>query len=312
MKNLKLFLALVLTSAFVLPFASTASADDGTAALAYVPKDTMVVVAIDIDALKKTSLVGDLMKMVQSDKEAADNLKKLKDATGFDPEKDLSSIVIAAPADVEKSQNFLIVAKGKIDEKKMVEYAKSQGSAINETKHEGVTYYAMDTEGGVAFMKDHVVIGSIDMLKAAIEVSAGKKDAVKKNSDMAAMLKSVDTSKSGWMMIALPESLRKQMGKENPLAGGILSVYASLGLASGFDLSLVANCDKDDTAKQLVDLATQGLGALAADKSMEQLGVDVVLRKLEIKASGKDIKVALKLTEDEFKKIKKTIEAFAN
>ncbi|MDX9719999.1 MAG: hypothetical protein RBU37_04565 [Myxococcota bacterium] len=310
MKQFRIVFTMLLAAAFVLPaMASTAFADDGTAALDYIPKDYAFVVAIDVDGLKKTSIYSDVMKMLQADKDFQQGVKQFKDATGFDVEKDLSSLVIAAPADVEKSENFIFVAKGKVDEKKAIEFAKKEGAAITDGKHEGQSYYVIDKEGGVAFMGGYVVVAPEAALKAAIEVNKGKKDSIKKSSDMSAMLKGVDTKQNIWMMVALPKSIRDEMSRENPLAAGVLNVYGSLGLSSGIDLKLVAGCDKDDTAKSLVDMANAGLSQAMAEPMVAQMGFDVALKKLSIKASGKDIKVGLSLTDAEFTKLKTTVEA---
>src|SRR5690606_23021052 len=239
MKNVKRII-LLLVVALLLPLTATpAMADDGSGALGYVPKDTMMVVAIDFETLSKTDIFKDFMAAVMSDSEAKKNLDMLKEATGFDPEKDIKSIVLAVPPDVEKSENFLMIVKGKFDEKKFVAFAEKEAKdGWKAQEHQGVTWYEIENEGGLAFVGDYVIVGTKGSLKAAVDTHKGKADSVKKNKSVNALVKAVDTKNDIWMAISLPDSIRKEMGKQNPMAGDITDAHASLDFGSGMKVRI--------------------------------------------------------------------------
>ncbi len=298
---------LLLATAMLLPFFATpAFADDGTAALDFIPKDTMMVISMDVDGMRGSDMFKQFMSAAMSDPDTKKDLDLLKAATGFDAEKDISSIVIAVPPDVEKTENFLVIAKAKVDEAKVMAYAKKEGGEFKEMSHEGVTWYEIDNEGGIAFMGPHIVLGTTAALKAAIATKKGSMKNASKGS-VGPMLKAVDTKADVWFAMAIPEILRKQMGAADPMAGEIQSAHASMDLATGLALKITVNATTAEIANQLVEVGNAGLQGVGADPSMKQMGLDAALTKLVLKADGKAIKVGLNLTKAELAKIEQAL-----
>jgi len=250
----------------------------------------------------------DFMTAVMAEKEAKDGLKMLKDSTGFDPEKDISTILIAVPPDVEKSENFLFVAKATVDEAKLIAYAKSEGAKLTEQTHEKVKYYEIDGEGGMAFVDGYILVAPKAAMKAAIETYKGKGTALKKNKDFSALVKTVDTSANIWVAATLPAEIRKEMAKENPMAGDIEKVHASLDFVSGLKLRLSLLTASADTAKQLVELANAGIQGAGSDPSVKAMGFEPVIKGMKIAANGNDIEVSLDINETDLAAIKQTIQ----
>lgn len=279
-------------------------AQDGKAALKHIPKETMLVVSINLKRLKGSKLYKDALGMVMADPSAKADFDKLKDATGFDIEKDLDGLVIAAAADFEESEQFLLIAKGQFDEKKFIEFAKAEGAEIKTAEHGGVTYYDVDDEAGMAFTDGYLVIGPKPALKAAIDTKGGKMDSVEKSAGLAAMFGAVDTSKDLWFAMELPESLRKEFGRELPMGSDVEKVWGALDLNAGLKLDITIGTAKEDTAAQLVQLATEGLKEAAADPNVAQLGLDKAISQTKVKQDGKNLTVNIKLSEEELDKIK--------
>ena len=279
-------------------------ADDGKAALKHIPKETMLVVSINMKRLKGSSLYKEALGMVMADPSAKADFDKLKEATGFDIEKDLDGLVIAAAADFEESEQFLLIAKGNFDEKKFIEFAKSEGANIKTAEHGGLTYYDVDDEAGMAFTDGYLVIGPKPALKAAIDTKAGKMDSVEKHSGLGGMFGTVDTSKDLWFAMELPESVRQELGREAPMGSDVEKVWGALDLNAGLALDVTVGTAKADTATQLEALAQQGLAEAAKDPNVAQLGLDKALAGTKVKADGKNLVVNIKLSEEELNKIK--------
>lgn len=307
--NIRRRVTLVLVAALFALVAVPAMADDGTSGLKFVPEDTMMVIGIDVENLKSAPLFKDLMTAVMSDAEAKKNIDKLKEVTGFDYEKDLSSLLIAVPPDVDKTENFLIVVKGKIDEKKFVQYVKDEGTDIKEDKHEGVTWYEMDKEAGMAFVDGHVIIAPKAALKAAIDTQKGKMKDVTKNSGINDLIKATKTSANVWMVVSLPKAFREEITKGGGLPGDIESGYASIDLKSGLALRVTLNTSSADTATSIAKMATDGLAGAGSDPQLKAMGLDAAVTKLSIKAKDKAVDVSLDLTDKEVEKIKTVVQS---
>ena len=285
--------------AFVLPFfATTAMADDGSAALKYVPKDSMFVLSIDMEGLQGTEVFKQMMTMAMQEKEVKEGIEQLKEATGFDYTKDLHSIVIAAPSDVNTSEDFVIIMKGKFDEKKFINFAKEENGKLVEKEHAKMTWYEIDKEGGLAFDGDIAVIGSTKYLKAALDTKSAKN--VKDAKVLGGYIKKVNTKHNIWAALTIPADIRKEMAAADPNAEKIEGGYASLDFGSGLKLDLTMITDSKDTAKALADEANKGLKAAASDPSIAQMGLDAMIAKITVAASGEKVAINIDLNEQEF------------
>jgi len=311
-KRLKLSL-IAAAVAFSFIFASNAMADDGKAALAWVPEQTMMVMSVDVEQLRTTDIFKDFMGALMKEPDAKEGLEMLKKGADFDPEKDLDSFVLAVPPDVEKTENFLFIAKAKLDEKKFVEFAKAEGAKLKSQKHEGVTWYEIDGEGGMAFDGDHIVVGPKAALKAAIDTKKGKMKAIKKNGKLNKLVNAVDTKSDIWMAVAIPSDLQKQMARENPMAGDIdiKNAHASVDFGSGLKLRVTLGAKSADTAKKLVKMANDALSDQNATQQLKAMGLEAAVTNLKITDKGNDINVKLDLNQSEFDQIMQTIKALA-
>ena len=118
----------------------------------------------------------------------------------------------------------------------------------------------------------------------------------------------VDTKANVWFAMAIPDELKKQIAAENPMAGDLESAHASVDFGSGLKLRVTLTTGKEETAKQLVELAQAGLQGAGSDPQVKAMGLEPVFTKLSVKAAGKDLNVALDLTADEFATIKTMIQ----
>lgn len=306
-RNRLSYMVLAAAMATTLLFTTEAFADDGQGALDFVPEDTMMVFAIDVEQVRTTDLFKEFMAAVEKEPEAKEGLKMLKESAGFDPQKDLSSVVIALPPDVEKTENFLMIAKGKFDEKKFIAFAEKEGGQkFASATHQGLNYYQMD-DGAIAFSGDYLVVGSTAALKAALDTQKGKMGSVKKNKTVSAHLKAVDTKSDVWFSVNLPAEIQEKMAKENPMVRDIEAAHGSIDLGSGLKVRLNLGTKSADTAKSLVDLANAGLREAGSDAQLKAMGLDAVVTNLKVTNADKEVVVKLDLNEAEFGRVVSTI-----
>ena len=296
--------------AMMLMFAATAHAGDGTAALSMVPKDSMMVLSVNVDRLKGSPLYASAMAKVMAEPDAKGMISKLKADAGFDVEKDISTLVVSIPPDVDSSQNFLIIAEGKFNEQKIVAALGNEGAKVTSVKHANATYHEIDGQGGVAFMGNVAVFGTKDMVKAALSAKAGQADSIHAHPTMSKLVKSVDTNKDLWVSFELPDSLKKSMGG-NPMINDLKSVTASVDIKSGLGLLVSIDTASDATATNLAQMMQAQVKAFAGAPEMKQMGFDVALQKLQVTGAGTAVSIALNLTPAEFKNVQQTIENLA-
>lgn len=300
-----LAVAATLTSLFV---SSQAFASDGADAMKFVPEDTMFVMSVNVERFRDSPLYADLLAAVTADKEAQEMLKMLKDGAGFDIEKDLNTIVIAAPPEVMSTEEFIVIAEGNFDEKKFVAFAKEQGGDLVAADHAGQSYYEIDKKGGIVFYDDFLIAGPKALVQEVIEVEKGKANALSANTAMTELMDSADTSKDLWFAVELSADLQKELSAQMPTLGDIEAVNGSLDLASGLGLDLLVATASADSAKEIAELINQGIQEAAKDQTVAQLGLDGAVKGIKVDTDGTTIGVSLALTADELEVLQKTLE----
>src|SRR5436190_1605638 len=135
------------------------------ALLDYLMPDARLVVGIDIEHMRSSPFNARFSEGVQS---ANPELRKLMDAAGFDPMRDLQEIVFASPG-IGKNPPALLVARGTFDVARLRAFAQLAGSKISEI--DGVPVLSdPDKDTGTFALLDNVILaGNRDQVKAAIE-----------------------------------------------------------------------------------------------------------------------------------------------
>jgi hypothetical protein len=189
--------------------------------------------------------------------------------TGFDLTRDLDSLTLAMPEDVERSRTFVVVGRGRFDEPRLVAYmtrrAEARGGKLIVENHHGVTLRGTPNEPGarLAFLDNSTVLfGSADWVKRGIDLSRGDLSSgapLQKNDTLMRLIGRTRTERGLWAVAVIPEKLRDRL----PLPGKKINLQngsASLDLGSGLQLSLIAETASAAEASSVVEA---GNGALA-------------------------------------------------
>src|SRR5947209_3548719 len=114
---------------------SFAAVDNGL--LALVPESSQVVVGINVLASRDSDLGQYLSTRFNAE---ANGLERLSTETGFDPRRDLESVVFAgAPGTVGKHGSGLVLARGTFDQDKIRSAALAKGAVVE--SFSGVDFY---------------------------------------------------------------------------------------------------------------------------------------------------------------------------
>jgi hypothetical protein len=286
------------------------------------PNDTESVLTVNVKQIFESGLVKKigLDKVKQALKDQSEVAKALDDL-GFDPFKDLDTIIIAdsSGTDVDKG---LIIFRGKFDvekfKKKAEQEAKEHKDNIKITevadglggKTQLYEINSPDVANGqtvfVAFAGKGAIVASPgkDYVLDAIEQEAGKRKAQLKNKELAALLGKVDNKQSVWWTILGSTLEKSPLPATDDTVKDIISKIdnAVFGVTIDKDVKLevTGNAKSADDAKKLgeylengLDTATGFLG-LAVGQYKELKPLLKVVK--EIKPSVKDKVVSVEAT----------------
>jgi hypothetical protein len=298
------YLTLTILTALFMAFGSLASpssfidsaiADDGKAALKLAPKSTTGVISINIERVKSSPAYAAFMGMASKDPEFAKALQMAKDDFGLDLEKDISSLVIVLPSNVVEGQ-FLVVANGKFDQKKISAKALAEGGKESTVAGQTVIQ-GMDGDAAIAFVGSHAMMGTSAMVSAALSDGGAVGAGISK------LIGSVDASKDVWVALEVPAALKGL----DPSLADINNLAASLDLSSGIGLKLAVGTTSDDKAKGLVEMANMGIGQAAKDPSVAAMGLAAAIGRTKVSQSGSVINVDISVNSAEVDTIQKML-----
>jgi hypothetical protein len=279
-------------------FIDSAVADDGKAALKFAPKSTTGVIAVNIDRVKSSPAYKAFIKVASADPEFNQILKVAQTEFGLDLEKDVSSVVIILPNNVQEEQ-FVVIANGKFDQKKISSVATEAGGKAITIAGQA----AIESPGdnvAFAFVGSHALLGTKPTLTAALSDGGAAPAGITK------LIGAVDTGKDVWVAVELPPALKKL----DPNLETIKSLTASLDLSSGVGLKLAVDTTSADKAKELVAMANMGLAAAAKDPGVEAMGLAAAVGRTKISNSGTTINVDISVTAAELETIQQVLGAF--
>lgn len=194
------------------------------------------------------------------------------------------SPVIPAPKSSGKSEENVLIVLGMKDKVAALKFAEKQKGEKKETDYKGVkiTEYKSEKEGKnpthVAVLSDHLVVGELKTIQAAIDTTKGEPSLASKG-DMATLLKKGVDVKNPVAQIYVPEysTFAKEILAKNPNTpplppetieqfAKVKSVAAGVGIDdSGVRLKAIANLDPNSLKVEFKPAPGQIVSLLPAD-----------------------------------------------
>lgn len=286
-----------------------AHAGNGKSAVGKLPKDTAMVLTINVDRAKKSGLFKDAMTMAKKDPDMAKGIDMLKAQADFDIRKHVKTLTVGFAKDFDKTEETVILVEGIFNPKKFVNFAKASATSVVEKKHAGVKYWQINNESEMALLKNFMVITKKGAMQGVINVHKGKAANAKRNAQLMKMMKGTDTSKDAWFVGVLPDTLRNQA--KGMLGGATVDgVAASVDIKAGLDAKLRVVASTAAAAQALSGLMTMGVKQGANDPSVQAMGLGPALNKVTIKSKANNVDVGIKLSKPELDKIKNILKSF--
>lgn len=303
-RNLIRWLAVFAAMLIIPSFGGRAEAANLSAALTYVPADAMAVGTVDVSKLQRLPLYKKLQQRFYAEEpEAKKEVDELRQATGFDPFRDIRGLVVALGPDFEQDDDqFVVIAEAKVNEQRMIAYMKKKGATpqLRNDAQIGRWYEIAGGDAALAFRGPHVIFGGVKTFKAAM----AKKGASPK---IKALLSPYLVKDLGFAAL-VPSKMKKDARREMAELGDIETVRGGGSLQNGLDLELLAGFNSATSASRLATIANQFLDRARQSPEISSTGLGKYANKLQLNAIGKDIKASIKLTRTEVDELVKLVE----
>lgn len=287
-----------------------AYAGNGKAAINSLPKDTAMVLTINVDRAKKSGLFKDAMAMAKKDPDFAKNIDMLKAQTGFDVRKHVNTLVVGFDKNFDKNEKVVVLVEGKFNVKKMLAFAKKQKANVVSKSHAGITYWEVDGETEIASAGKLMFITKKGGMTGLLDAHKGKAANASKNGELMRMMKGADTSKDLWFVGVLPQSLRSQA--KGMLGGNTVDgLTASVDIKTGLIAKLRIIASSASAAQALSGLMQAGLMQGAGDPTVQAMGLGDAMKKISIKSKANNVDVGIDLSKAELEKLTNIIKSFA-
>ncbi len=269
----------------------------------YLPADYQVVFGMNVDRFVKSPVF--LKFQEQHGKEFGSDLQEFISNTGVDPTRDVHYLVAAGRSLEGRKGTGVVIAIGKFDDDRIVNFIKSKASSPIDFINTDGTRVLMIPESngkelqkGVAFLSKNseIALGDLDSLKAVLEVRAGKKAGVESNPVLAPLIGAMQPDEMFWFA-GDAASILSKAPTDTPFGGSlsaILNVVGTLNLDEAVAGKITATAKDADSAQKLTDVVRGfvALGQLAGDQNPD---LTELLKGINISLDTKSNQVSMTL-----------------
>jgi hypothetical protein len=262
-----------------------------------VMSDAKVLIGLDMDRVAKSGIGQQLMSRLDLD---TGDFRKMMDATGFDPRRDLREVLVASTGE-PGHQGSLIIVRGAFDESRLAALTGVHGGTVQ--SYQG--FRILSGKGGnagkamekwVGFLGNSLIVaGGSEEVKAAID---RHRSSALLEASMASRIQAASTRYDAWMISTTsPASLTRQAptaksGKamQVELLQAIESFSGGMRLgADNIDLTAEALTRSEKDAAALVDVFTF-LIQMAAGNQMPDSPMGRMLDSMKTSVEGRTAK----------------------
>ena len=298
----RLFLPALVAAVVILPL----PAADSTM-LDLVMPDAKVVAGFDAQRIQSSPFGQHVLRQMEiHDKE----LSEFITATGFDPRRDLSEILVATMS-AQKHGDTIVIGRGFFDESKLSEFAAASGGTVSSYKGVKLLTGKGTNPGALAFLGGSlVVLGNEAAVREAIDRrQAGEKIA----GGTAVRIQQVSGRYDAWLFtLASPAALAPQMA--GPKAGGpvrsdlfqaVLEASGGVRFGANIEVSGEALTRSEKDASALADVVRLLAGMAVSNRPADDPALRV-LESLELTTEGNVMRFSFTLTEADLEKLFKS------
>jgi len=272
-----------------------------------VPANVQGVIFFDIQNGMKVQAVSDMLKK----EEVQGKLKDFTAKTGIDPLKDIRFLAVGFTTGGGQGQQDGVGIIN-LTYKKDALLAQMKLGEVKEIQYEGFPVYVMEEKEGQPAMhgvfldEANIVVGTPKNVEAVIDIFKKKKDSIRKNAELMALVREANKAALMWGVFLIPAQALAQVGSQMPMLSGLEGLKSGLMAVDYQDKNVLIEVKakgKDEAKlKQIADMLN-GLKAFGAMAAATKPEIGEVVNKLEI-TSGKDfVRIYASLPEELIKKL---------
>lgn len=282
--------------------------------LRLIPQDSAFVAGIHANQIRESRFGQFLLDQLKSEEASMDQFIS---ATGFDPRRDLSELIVASNDVHGRGKgNALVAARGRFDMGRISQFTRTHGANI--TTVQGVEVLTgrgeHNSEGWLAILDSTTAVaGNAETVRSAI-------DRYKRNAPAAidaktaARISDLSGRYDAWMISTSLGRLADDF--RDPQVGGAMranlmqamqSVQGGVRFGASIEVMLEASMRSEKDATAMVDVVRflAGMMQLQGDKDKKAAEMMSLIDKLELNASGTEFRMSMRIPEDMIERLVK-------
>ncbi len=286
--------------------ASVASAAD-PALLRLVLPEAKIISGADLSQFVPSPFGRFLLAQLQS---SEPDMRSFIQATGFDPLRDVSEVLMASPANPKENRGVLL-ARGVFDPSRIAAFARQSGTVVQSYNGVQVMVGKQKTEPWIAFLDSSTaVMGDALSVQSVIDRGGGGPGP---GPELVARVEQASGLYDFWAVSAIPASSfagsmpTPQMGTimQGDVMRGIVGTSGGIKFGPSILIAgeAVTRSEKEATALADVVRFLVGMAQMSTQKDPQAAASLAFLQRLDLKAQGNVMRVSLTIPEADLEKL---------
>ena len=294
----------VVTVALMMCSAS-AWAGNGQNLLQNTPASSNIIISLDLDQLRANPLYQMIWGMLSADAEAQDVLGQMEAQAGFDPNRDLSTVLISLTGDNDK---FSLIIEGNFNAEQIAAFLGTLDATEMATIQYGAyTVFHDPSEVGTdkayfSFVNNNLMaVGTQDELGAILDVMAGTGANVTTNVAVNTLCGQADASGVFWFCGIITPTMQAEM-VGTPMAG-MTNMYGSGNLTGGLNVQYVLGTATEAEATTMSQFLQTSLAEARTQPEIAQMGLAGILDAVTVSSAAANVTIDVAVPEQTLNQI---------
>lgn len=291
--------ALAALTAALMLFSANAWAGNGQNLLQHTPSSSSIIVSVNLEQLRASPIYQMIWGMAASNAEVQEVLTQMQTEAGFDPNTDLSTMLVALGGDDEK---FAILVEGNFNVEQITTFFGTLADTeMATTQYAGHTVFHNPSETGAdkayfSFVNNNLLaVGTQDELGAVLDVVAGTGTAVTANEQLNTLCGATDTAGVFWFAgIITPTMAADLVG--SPMAG-MTTVRGNGNLTGGLNVDYYLGTGTADEATAMSTFLQAGIAQARLQPEVAQMGLTGLLDAVTVGSAANEVSINVAVPE---------------
>ncbi len=287
----------VLTAALML-FSANAWAGNGQNLLQHTPSSSSIIVSVNLEQLRASPIYQMIWGMMASNAEVQEVLTQMQTQAGFDPNTDLSTMLVALGGDDEK---FAILVEGNFNVEQITAFFGTLGEEMATTQYAGHTVYHDPSETGAdkayfSFVNNNLLaVGTQDELGAVLDVVAGTGTALAANEQLNSLCTATDMAGVFWFAGIMTPTMQADL-VGSPMAG-MTTVRGDGNLTGGLNVAYYLGTSTADEATAMSTFLQAGIAQARTQPEVAQMGLTGLLDAVTVASADNEVSINVAVPE---------------